>query len=596
MEMRARESVSTSKDLTGEIAPYATALHDVFLQSHCSSCFTKLLPQPPCVVSCTICCSLRYCCSECFGADSAVHFSSGECCFFVDHLKRASPSYVSEGTSDLRAALRLLYVLEMHGLASSDSIDKYSRIGGLSASGIEKVLEEGEVIAERMLEGSLLMSSARKSRAHTSFIFSDRLKLEKMALWAVIINSVEVQLSEGLAMGVAVYGPSFSWFNHSCFPSASYRFVLAPRNEDYASQKSKSCVVPASKGVAADVWHAWQYEEDHSTHALCKYGPRVVVRCIKPINKGDEVCITYIDILQTREARHSDLWSKYKFICSCKRCIASPEPYTDLILNCDAKDLDKAEDTVTTPAIEDLGDILQQAISEYTSNDDPKACCDMIESMLSNNLSLLYLVESIKGKTRQNISEARFSSSSCPTSSTKNDSPPYHEFRSTCEAFGKQMLSLSLHCWSFLVQSLPSLEKIKNPMEFSMLGTTTYQSVLSEEDHVNLSAHQPVGFTKKQTECILSLALCCISYCKYLASICYGPQHYLSDHAKYLLEGSTPISQRPVLLFCHWKTADTTDCSGGYNKPGSDEYTTGSGRNNTVYRMGWDGIMCYMYS
>jgi len=302
------------------------------------------------------------------------------------------------------------------------------------------------------------------------------------------------------------------------------------------------------------------------------------------------------------EARQSDLWSKYKFICSCKRCIASPEPYTDLILNCDARDLDKAEDTVTTPTIEDLGDILEQAISEYTSNDDPKACCDMIESMLSNNLvsglkqeeilgrkhilhplhhicltaymtlasayrfralsleavcldgentddflrmakaaaayslSLLYLVESIKGKTRQNISEVRFSFSSCPASSTKKDSPPYHEFRSTCEAFGKQMLSLSLHCWSFLVQSLPSLEKIKNPMEFSMLGTTIYQSVLSEENHLNLSAHQPVGFTKKQPECILSLALCCVAYCKYLAIICYGPQHYLADQAKYLLE------------------------------------------------------------
>ena len=45
-----------------------------------------------------------------------------------------------------------------------------------------------------------------------------------------------------------------------------------------------------------------------------------------------------------------------------------------------------------------------------------------------------------------------------------------------------------------------------------------------------------------------------------------------------------------MLLFCHWKTDDTTDYSGGYNKPGSDEYTTGSGRNNTVYRMGWDGM------
>jgi hypothetical protein len=34
-----------------------------------------------------------------------------------------------------------------------------------------------------------------------------------------------------------------------------------------------------------------------------------------------------------QEARHSDLWLKYKFICSCNRCIATPEPYVDLILN-----------------------------------------------------------------------------------------------------------------------------------------------------------------------------------------------------------------------------------------------------------------------
>jgi len=88
----------------------------------------------------------------------------------------------------------------MHGLVSSDSIDNYRRIGGLSASGIEEVLEEGEVIAERILEGSLLMSSAIKSRAQTSFIFPDRLKVEKMALWAVIINSVDVGNKSNLAM------------------------------------------------------------------------------------------------------------------------------------------------------------------------------------------------------------------------------------------------------------------------------------------------------------------------------------------------------------------------------------------------------------
>lgn len=259
MEMRVQESVNMSEDLTGAIAPYAAALHDVFLHNHCSSCFSKLPTQSPSIMSCKMCCTVRYCCSECLNSDSVMHSSCGECCFFVGHLKRASPKYVTEGTGDLRAALRLLYALELHGLISFDQIKNYSRIGGLSASGIEEALEEGDEIAERILEGSLLMSSARKARAQGYVSFSDGLKVERMALWAVTTNSVEVQLSEGLAMGIAVYGPSFSWFNHSCFPNASYRFVLRPKNEDCISQKSKSWAVPASKGVAADVVQETDY-------------------------------------------------------------------------------------------------------------------------------------------------------------------------------------------------------------------------------------------------------------------------------------------------------------------------------------------------
>ncbi|CAN6241775.1 unnamed protein product [Urochloa humidicola] len=595
MEMRARESVNMSEDITEAIAPYATALHDMFLHSHCSSCFSKLPSQTPCVMSCMMCCSVRYCCSECLSSDAVVHSSCGECCFFVEHLNRASPNYVTEGTSDLRAALRLLYVLELHGLVSSDQINRYSRIGGLSASGIDEALEEGGEIAERILEGSLLMSSARKARAQTYASFLDGLKVERMALWTVITNSVEVQLDEGLAMGIAVYGPSFSWFNHSCFPNSSYRFVSAPKNEDCISDKSKSWTVPASKGVPADMWHAWHYEEADSTDAPCKYGPRVVVRCTKPINKGDEVCITYIDLFQTKEARHSDLWLKYKFICSCNRCIASPEPYVDLILNCDARDLNKPEDAVAAPTVEDLDDDdLQQAISEYSLGGDAKACCDMIESMLLENLmrvhkgelsgrkqilhplhrvclkaymalasayrfralslktvslrgekgtgqSLFFLVESTKGEMRQYLSEAKFTFPSCLESSAKHDSLKYSEFRSTCEGFGKQMLSLSSHCWSFLVQGLPCLEKVKNPIDFSWLGTIICQFLLPEEDYANRSAQDPTSFTKEQKECILSLAICCVTYCKYLTGICYGPQHYLAVHAKDTLEVSMVV-------------------------------------------------------
>lgn len=182
-----------------------------------------------------------------------MHSSSGECCFFANHLKKASPSYANDGTTDVRASLRLLYFLEVHGLVSSGSINQFRRIGGLSAIGIGEVLEEGREVAERILKGSVLMSSARKMRTQTSVVFSNGLTVEIVALWAVTINSVEVQICEGWDLGIAVYGPNFSWFNHSCFPNASYRFVLAPPSEDSVSDKSEYRAIPASKGVAQDM-------------------------------------------------------------------------------------------------------------------------------------------------------------------------------------------------------------------------------------------------------------------------------------------------------------------------------------------------------
>jgi SET and MYND domain-containing protein len=99
------------------------------------------------------------------------------------------------------------------------------------------------------------------------------------------------------------------------------------------------------------------------------------------------------------------------------------------------------------------------------------------------------------------------------------------------------MLSLSFHCWSFLIKGLPCLEKIKNPIDFSWLLTSMHQPLLPEENYANLSAHGPTSFTKEQKESIFSLAICCVTHCKYLTSICYGPQHYLVDHAKDILEG-----------------------------------------------------------
>uniref|UniRef100_A0A1D1XMT9 Protein SET DOMAIN GROUP 41 n=1 Tax=Anthurium amnicola TaxID=1678845 RepID=A0A1D1XMT9_9ARAE len=120
---------------------------------------------------------------------------------------------------------------------------------------------------------------------------------------------------------------------------------------------------------------------------LCRYGPRIVVRSIRPIKQGEEVCITYTDLLQPKELRHSDLWSKYRFICCCKRCSAYPEMYVDHIL-CDTtflnnEDLNSDRRHLRDMEIEEPADILDQAVTEYLSTGDTEACRSYIENMLT---------------------------------------------------------------------------------------------------------------------------------------------------------------------------------------------------------------------
>lgn len=144
-------------------------------------------------------------------------------------------------------ALRLLYSLEMQGLLPSESTDLPNRIGGLLVSDLQKVLEEGGEVAEKIREGGMRMSRARnKGGLHGAVM------VEEVVLWAVITNAVEVQVSKGPAVGVAVYGPWFSWFNHSCSPNACYRFELEKCCEESTSCESSSFrVFPASTGEAS---------------------------------------------------------------------------------------------------------------------------------------------------------------------------------------------------------------------------------------------------------------------------------------------------------------------------------------------------------
>ncbi|KAL0917625.1 hypothetical protein M5K25_012700 [Dendrobium thyrsiflorum] len=346
MEIRAREGTPMSNDLTPAIPPIAASLHDKFLPSHCSPCFVRLPSSSSSTslhststnpsLSCSRCsATVQYCSTECAAADSDRHLSTGECSLFA-----LCPPSPTEDTTDVRAALRLIHLFERLGLLPSPAPcrDSPRRIGGLLASGLVEVMDEGGELAERVREGATLMARARNSRMVEGCRL-EKVSIEEEVLWAVMTNAVEVEIGELGGLGVAVYGPWFSWFNHSCVPNACYRFELSSGFKDTRPCDLGSFKVLPAGGVgeALDVWKTWTYVESSLASGLCWFGPRIIIRNIKPLKKDDEVCIAYTDLLQPKASRHFDLWSRYRFICHCMRCCASPQMYMDYILSINYK-------------------------------------------------------------------------------------------------------------------------------------------------------------------------------------------------------------------------------------------------------------------
>ncbi|KAG0485217.1 hypothetical protein HPP92_009296 [Vanilla planifolia] len=359
MEMRALEATPLSSDLTPPIPPISVALHDKYLASHCTICFRRL-SNPSSVTttldaytislmhSCSACSArVKYCSPNCYAADSNGHVSSGECGLFF--LLRST----AEDSTDLRAALRLLHYFECLGILPSPKRHESSgRIGGLLVAGLVEIMEEAGELAERIREGATLMARARHTENFGDFPH-EKVSVEEEMLWAVMLNGVEVEIGELGAVGVAVYGPWFSWFNHSCLPNACYRFDLSPHHEELQHEGSGSFkVFPASSGnQGSHVWKRWNFVDSSIVPGLCWFGPRIIIRSIKPLNKSEEVCITYMDLLQPKVMRHLDLWSRYHFICHCKRCCISPQMYIDFILNCDTRSLNCANSTSLNPPL-----------------------------------------------------------------------------------------------------------------------------------------------------------------------------------------------------------------------------------------------------
>ncbi|KAI3885701.1 hypothetical protein MKX03_027891 [Papaver bracteatum] len=345
MEMRAAEDIEDiGEDLTHQIPPIAFSLSDSFLHSHCSSCFHQLNnpnkfpplhpnnnnPIDPNSIP-----NIFYCSQICSSLDSHTHFFSGE--FHLFFIIQSQPNILSHTTTttDIRTALRLLFFFENFGFLSSNG-----RICGL-LSNLEKFENEGDddeedEILGRIKEGGRLMAMARRMRDggfNGEYKMKEDSLIEEIVLGQVLMNSVEVQGDEECYLGNAIYGPIFSWINHSCSPNACYRFLL-----------SGSELVKEIDGSKLRIEAA-----------------------------GDE----------TVAIRCSELWSKYRFNCCCLRCNSSPPTYIDNLLQESASVHLKESNTYSQEAYEELADRMDDIISDYLSVGNPESCCEKLENILN---------------------------------------------------------------------------------------------------------------------------------------------------------------------------------------------------------------------
>ncbi|KAJ0732878.1 putative [histone H3]-lysine(4) N-trimethyltransferase chromatin remodeling SET family [Helianthus annuus] len=371
MEMVSAESIGIGEDLTPPLSPISYSLHDAFLHSHCSSCFSPLPsssphpnPNPNPNPNHHHGGSLLYCSSSCCESSHSPlhHFPSSA------HL--LSPSLEA---SDLRVALHFLLQIKPHFNSS------YHRICGLM-SNRHNLLTSTNDLAIRIRNGARAMAAAAAA-ADGEFLLEEA----EAVLCAVLTNAVEVQDRMGRSVGIAVYDTCFSWINHSCSPNASYTF-LPPET----SRGGQRCclITPASF-------------DDTPSHLLTGLagGPKIVVRSIKTIKKGEQVTVSYTDLLQPKELRQSELWSKYRFTCCCHRCAAHPLTYVDQHL----QDSCRSDDFVT--------EYIDDAIDDYLCSNDTESCCKKLEDALLNHKTRLHPQNHLSLKAYTSLASAYSSAS-----------------------------------------------------------------------------------------------------------------------------------------------------------------------------------------
>ena len=278
--------------------PSTLALDNKRLQDTCYQCLRSSVPSFHSlsqasefldVKACIGCQSVRFCDRTCQKlAWSRYH--NHECKIYGKLHPRLLPTTA-------RAIIRLL-LLRKHDLFSGNEWSQLLKL--------ESHQDDFSDVDGTTWQDISLVAKAVHSYSATSESFDTVLKL--CCIFA--INSFTLTNPIYEPLGAALH-PLPCLINHSCVPNAYIRFDVGS--------------IPAPHG--SNIAH----------HDRLPLGS-ISVHALKPISKGEEITISYIDASLPTPMRRSELEARYHFTCICSRCFLGAAAVTDMFLDEDDDD------------------------------------------------------------------------------------------------------------------------------------------------------------------------------------------------------------------------------------------------------------------
>ncbi|MED6179493.1 hypothetical protein PIB30_001791 [Stylosanthes scabra] len=242
--------------------------------SYCDHCF-RTLPTTTSTVSCPSCLNHHFCSNKCLS--SALNSShSSILCQALSSLSN-SPLLQQQ---PLQRQVQARFVVALHNLALTDAASsQIDTLLSLHGTPDDSILQDANFLHD------LISPLFNNIKLISVDVIAEALAKDRINSFCLM----EPYNPNGPQRSIKAYGiyPKATMFNHDCIPNACrFDYVDTTDNDD---------------------------DDGHNNTDM-------IIRLIKDVDEGEEVCISYFRIGRDYATRKKILMDDYGFVCGCERC------------------------------------------------------------------------------------------------------------------------------------------------------------------------------------------------------------------------------------------------------------------------------------